>query len=184
MKFHHAELPGIFIIENNLFTDDRGVFVKVYHEQVFAAHGAPCHFQECFYSISHQNVIRGMHFQTPPFHNTRLVWVLAGAVRDVVVDIRQGSPTYSRGLAIELSADNGLSLLIPPGFAHGFAVLRPPAIVGYLQTSVYSQVHDLGVRYDSFGLDWGIPAPILSARDLSFPRLAEFDSPFIYKGEA
>ena len=179
MKFQPTQLPGVYTIGLNQLKDERGVFVKTYNEDVFKSEtGAALNWRESFYSVSKKNVIRGMHFQTPPFDNTKIVYVAAGKIRDVVLDIRRSSPAFGRHIAVELSADRVDAIYIPAGCAHGFLSLTDNATVIYLQTSVYSAQHDKGILWSSFGMNWGVTDPVLSPRDRAFPALAAFETPF------
>ena len=182
MKFEKTNLEGVYIIEPNIFEDDRGVFIKSYNESIFKENGIELEFKESFYSISKRDVIRGMHFQLFPHDYEKLVYVTDGAVIDIVLDIRKNSPTYSEYISVQLSGKNARQVYMPKGFAHGFAVISNSATVTYLQTATHSPEHDTGIRWDSFGMDWNIKTPILSQRDRAFPKLEEFDSPFLYKG--
>ncbi|MFY9387489.1 MAG: dTDP-4-dehydrorhamnose 3,5-epimerase family protein [Smithellaceae bacterium] len=179
MKFQPTQLPGVYTIGLNQQEDERGVFVKTYNEDVFKSEaGAALDWRESFYSVSKKNVIRGMHFQVPPFDNTKIVYVTAGKIRDVVLDIRRSSPAFGRHIAVDLSADRADAIYIPAGCAHGFLSLTDNATVIYLQTSVYSAQHDKGILWSSFGMNWGVTDPVLSPRDRAFPALATFETPF------
>lgn len=179
MKLVHTDFEGLMLLQTTPFDDRRGRFLKVFHEEWLAINGSDLHLREVYYSISGRDVIRGMHFQSPPHHHLKIVYVPHGRVLDVVLDIRGQSPTYGRFHTCELSAENALALIIPPGFAHGFHSLEDGTNVTYLQTSAYCSSHDHGVRYDSFGFIWNVQNPILSDRDLGFPRFSEFQSPFL-----
>lgn len=181
MKITKTDLRGLYIIKPKIFKDERGMFVKVFQEQVFKELGLLSNFKETFYSISKKNVIRGMHFQIPPFDHAKLVYVVEGKILDVILDIRKNSPTYGRCISLELSGRNKKAIYIPSGFAHGFIVKTDSAIVVYMQTTIYSPEYDKGIRWDSFGIDWGIKNPIISERDGNFPSLDRFKSPFVYK---
>jgi dTDP-4-dehydrorhamnose 3,5-epimerase len=171
-------LQGALLITMPAFTDDRGVFVKTFHETTLKNAGVSFTLRESYFSLSKKDVIRGMHFQLPPHHHSKIVFCPQGAIMDVIVDIRKNSPTYGQYFAHELSADNHLAYYIPEGFAHGFKSLTDDAITYYLVSSEYSQQHDTGIRYDSIGYDWQVEKPIISPRDLSFVGLKEFDSKF------
>lgn len=171
-------LPGLVLLRPRLFQDQRGVFIKTFHAATFRDLGLTFEPREEFYSISAQGVLRGMHFQVPPAAHAKLVYCTAGRVTDVVLDLRRSSPTYGRWHACELDAATRELLFIPPGFAHGFVAREAAATMVYLTTAEHSPTHDKGIRWDSFGYDWGMSNPILSARDAAFPTLAEFQSPF------
>lgn len=160
------------------FADARGTFVKTFHETILKEEGINFVLRESYFSLSKKDVIRGMHFQLPPHHHSKIVFCPQGAILDVIVDLRKSSPTYGQHFAHELSAENHLAYFIPEGFAHGFKSLTDDAITYYLVSSEYSQQHDTGIRYDSIGYGWGVDAPIISERDLSFVNMKEFDSPF------
>ena len=169
---------GAFLVRPPLFTDARGGFVKTFHRDRFREFGVEPVFTEEFYSTSAKDVIRGMHFQMPPADHDKYVCCLVGEVRDVILDLRGASPTYGQHFAVELSSENRLGLYIPSGFAHGFLSLNDGSLMLYKTTTVHAPACDAGIRWNSFGCDWGVAAPIVSARDAAFPALAEFASPF------
>lgn len=171
MELINTNLEGVIEVNNRIFEDHRGFFVKTFHEDVFKAAGLEYDFKESFYSISKKNVLRGMHFQTSPADHAKLVYVTQGEVLDVVVDIDQKSETFGQYFSTNLSLENGKSLYIGKGFAHGFLTLSETATVVYLTTTVHSPLHDTGIRWDSFAFDWGIERPILSDRDKNFSLL-------------
>lgn len=158
--------------------DERGTFVKTFHEERFAELGLPTDWREEYYSYSRKGVIRGMHFQTPPHDHEKLVYCMHGRVLDVVVDLRKESSTYGLHVALELDSALGHGLLIPKGMAHGFLALTEKVLMAYKVTTVYSPTNDAGIRWNSFGLDWGVDQPIVSARDRDHPEFANFISPF------
>ena len=175
-----SKLVGCYELQPKVFEDARGRFVKVFHEQAFAAQGLETGFAEEYYSVSHKNVLRGMHFQLPPMDHVKMVYCVEGEVLDAVVDLRVGSPTYGCFDLFELSAAKANSLYIPKGLAHGFCVRSALAIMVYKVSTVYSPAHDAGVLWDSMEIPWPISEPVMSARDATFPRLNEFVSPFSY----
>lgn len=180
MKIVDTNISGLKVIEPNKFEDTRGIFVKTFNNDFFKDNGLNIEIKETYYSISHQDVVRGMHFQTPPFDHIKLVYVPNGKIIDVVLDIRKNSSTYGKYFDISLSGENGKILVIPRGLAHGFKSLEDNTNVTYMQTTCYAPNNDGGVKFDSFGYDWLINNPKLSDRDLSFKELSEFDSPFIF----
>jgi dTDP-4-dehydrorhamnose 3,5-epimerase len=182
MKVLKTNLEGLFLIQSNVFKDQRGIFVKTFHKESFEENGLETVFRESFFSISKKNVIRGMHFQLPPDDHVKLVYCTYGKVLDVVVDIRNNSQTYGKSFSVELTEDNGNILYIPKGFAHGFKSLTDNSVVVYLTTKEYSPENDTGIRWDSFGFNWQVDNPILSERDKNFLPLSEFRSPFVYEG--
>lgn len=176
-----SKISGCFELQPKVFEDERGKFVKVFHKQVFAAHGLETNFAEEYYSLSHKNVIRGLHFQLPPMDHVKVVYCVEGEVLDVVVDLRVGSPTYGQHESFQLSATKANSIYIPKGMAHGFCVLSNSAIMVYKVSTAYSQAHDTGVLWSSANIRWPTQTPVLSNRDQSFPRLEQFSSPFHYE---
>lgn len=182
MQKIETALPGVCILEPKIFQDERGLFIKTFNQTIFDELGLPFSLAESYYSTSQKNVIRGMHFQTPPAAHVKLVYVTSGSITDVVVDIRRGSPTYGQSITIDLSATNRRLVYIPVGCAHGFLSLEDESCVVYCQSTGYAPESDAGIRYDSFGFDWGVADPIMSARDQAFPTLADFETPFHYDG--
>lgn len=178
MHIEETFIQGLKVVKLNQFKDQRGSFIKVFNFDFFTENGLTTDFKESYYSISAKNVIRGMHFQTPPADHTKLVYLNSGRILDVVLDIRKDSPTYGHHFSVELNAENPLMLYIPSGCAHGFLSLEEHSMVTYLQTSCYNQACDSGIRFDSFGMNWGITDPILSDRDGMFVGMNEFASPF------
>lgn len=180
MRFIQTPIEGLMVFEPTLFTDERGKFVKTYNDDFFRAHGLDITIKESYYSLSAKDVIRGMHFQTPPHDHIKIVYVPNGKIIDVVLDIRKGSPSYGTFFDIELSSENGKILIIPKGLAHGFKSIDDNTNVTYMQTSCYAPENDFGIHYNSFGYDWGVSEPKLSERDASFVFLDSFESPFVY----
>lgn len=176
-----SKISGCFELQPKVFKDTRGRFVKVFHEQAFAAHGLETDFAEEYYSVSYKDVIRGMHFQLPPMDHVKMVYCVEGEVLDVVIDLRMGSPTYGQHEAVQLSALKANSIYIPKGMAHGFCTLSKQAIMVYKVSTIYSPAHDTGVLWNSAGIPWPTEAAILSERDKSFVQLDQFDSPFRYE---
>ncbi|HEX8554479.1 MAG TPA: dTDP-4-dehydrorhamnose 3,5-epimerase [Sphingomonas sp.] len=168
--------------------DARGWFTEVYSEPAFAALGITCRFVQDNHSLSAPAwTLRGLHFQTPPRAQAKLVRCIRGRIFDVAVDVRRGSPTWGAWVGAELSADNGHQLFVPVGFAHGFLTLEPDCEVVYKCSDTYAPDRDAGIRWDdpAIGIAWPIPAdatPELSAKDGKQPLLADFDSPFPYDG--
>ncbi len=183
MKITPTKLPGVFVIESNSFQDERGVFVKVFHEETFKENNLDSDFKESFYSISNKDVVRGMHFHLPPNAHSKLVYVTNGSVLDVVLDLRKDSPTYGSYHSIELSQKNHTMMYIPVGCAHGFLSLEDNSCTVYLQTGMYSPSHDSGINVHSFGMKWPANKLIVSKRDQDLINLQDFDSPFSYTYE-
>lgn len=178
MNIRKTSFEGLYILETVNFQDIRGGFQKLFNCDYFTMNGLDTDFKEFYYSVSHKDVIRRMHFQLPPFEHTKLVFVSRGKIRDVVVDIRKSSETYGKCFSIELDDCKGQYLYIPKGFAHGFLSKEDDTIVNYAQTSGYSKEHDCGIAYDSIDFDWNIKEPVMSGRDLAFVALENFKSPF------
>lgn len=178
MKILETGINGLFQVQLNRFIDNRGWFFKNYNTDLFGKENLEFDIEESYFSYSKKNVIRGMHFQIPPYDHVKLVSVVKGRILDVVVDLRKNSPTYKKYLAFELSEENNISLYIPKGLAHGFAVLSEDAITSYMVGKGYSKDHDDGIRFDSFGFEWPISNPILSERDNSFKSIDDYTTPF------
>jgi dTDP-4-dehydrorhamnose 3,5-epimerase len=176
--------PGCFQLVPDIRRDERGSFVKVFHEDIFRQHGLRTDFAEEYYSVSRQRVLRGLHFQTPPREHAKLVYCVQGSVLDVAVDLRVGSPTYGQHIEYTLSDDNAHMLYLPAGVAHGFYTLSPQALMMYKVTSTYAPENDSGILWSSIGIDWPDADPILSERDRRFAALADFASPFSFQGES
>jgi dTDP-4-dehydrorhamnose 3,5-epimerase len=178
MTINKTPFDGLYVLETINFQDNRGGFQKLFNYEFFKEHGLDTDFKEFYYSVSQKNVVRGMHFQLPPFDHTKLVYVSKGRIKDVCVDIRKQSPTYGKCFSLELDDQQAKYLYIPRGFAHGFLSMEDGSIVNYAQTSCYSKEHDCGISQKSIGFDWGIDNPIVSGRDLTFVDLKDFNSPF------
>jgi dTDP-4-dehydrorhamnose 3,5-epimerase len=178
MNFIKTDLEGVYLIETKIFNDERGFFIKTFAVDSFKSLGVDYEFKEAFYTISRKNVVRGMHFQTPPHDGAKLAFVPHGKILDVVLDIRKNSTTYGKYISIGLSSKDSMAIYIPCGFAHGFISKCNYTIVVYMQTAMYSVSHDSGVRWNSFGFDWGTDNPIVSKRDANLAPLNSFKSPF------
>ncbi len=177
-KITTCPINGVFIIESSVFTDERGIFIKTFHENFFMGSHFNTFFKEEYYSVSNKNVIRGMHFQTPPFAHEKIVYCVNGKILDVILDLRKESPTYKKSFSVELNGSDGKIIYIPKGLAHGFCALIDNSIMMYKVSTVYCQNNDCGVRWDSFNFTWPVEKPIISSRDLSFPPLETFNNPF------
>ena len=166
--------------------DTRGWFTETYSVPAFAALGIDCIFLQDNHSLSFSIfTLRGLHLQTSPRGQDKLVRCIRGRIFDAAVDVRRGSPTYGKWVGAELSAENGHQLFIPIGFAHGFLTLESECEVVYKCSDTYALAHETGIRWDSAGIDWPMPdgtMPELSPKDLILPTLADFDSPFPYDG--
>lgn len=180
IQFTESKLSGCFVIQFPVAHDYRGHFVKTIQRSVFEAQGLEADFKECFYSTSYENVLRGMHFQTPPSDHAKLVYCTAGAIYDMALDLRVGSPTYGQYEVYELSSNASNAVYLPRGIAHGFYAREAPAIMVYHVTSEHDPAHDEGIRWNSFGAVWPTDTPIVSPRDAAFVSLKDFKSPFQY----
>jgi dTDP-4-dehydrorhamnose 3,5-epimerase len=173
--FTPLDIPGVILVTPTTRGDSRGWFREMFKSEEFSAAGIPASFLQENASQSVKGVLRGLHFQRPPFAQGKLVSVTAGSVFDVAVDLRTGSPTYGKWVGQELSIANGCQLWIPEGFAHGFCVLSEEAQLAYKVTAPYSGPHDGGVLWNdpAIGIDWPLSEPLLSDKDMSQPLLAD-----------
>jgi dTDP-4-dehydrorhamnose 3,5-epimerase len=182
MPFQTTTLQGLLIFEPTVFEDSRGYFFEAYNEQAFEKEGLAIKFVQDNQSKSSYGVIRGLHYQLTPYAQTKLVRVLEGSILDVAVDIRRGSPTFGQSFTIELSAVNKKQLFIPAGFAHGFSVLSPTAIVLYKCDQFYNKESEGGIRYDdpSLDIDWQIETDkaIISEKDMALPLFSQCKNNF------
>ncbi len=170
-------LPGCFLLKPKRVEDARGVFVKTYHEGLYRELGIQMEIREEFYSVSRKGVVRGMHFQLPPHEHDKLVYCTRGIVHDVLLDLRKG-PGYGQVASVDISEVSGHTVFIPKGVAHGFVSLTDEALMLYKTSTVHMPESDGGILWNSFGFDWGIDMPVLSARDQQHQALAQFSSPF------
>ena len=180
MKIKKTKISDCYEIFVSKQSDERGWFFKSYNREIYDEYNLNINFAEMYTTFSVYGSLRGLHFQTPPFEHDKLVCCVIGRVFDVVLDLREYSPTYKKYQSFELSNVTGNALLIPAGTAHGFTPLsRRGAIINYVVSSVYSPDNDKGILWNSAGIDWPIDNPILSKRDKSFPPLSDFDTPFL-----
>lgn len=184
MEVIKTELEGVVIIEPKIFRDARGYFFESFSQKEFEEKVRKIAFVQDNESMSSYGVMRGLHFQLPPFTQSKLVRCVKGKVLDVAVDIRKGSPTFGKHVSVELSEDNHRQFFVPRGFAHGFTVLSETAVFQYKCDNFYAPQSDGGISIldDSLGIDWKLPADIvvLSEKDTKHPLLKDFDSPFKY----
>jgi dTDP-4-dehydrorhamnose 3,5-epimerase len=182
MKFTKTSIEGLVIIEPRVFGDERGYFLESYNEKEFEQAICKVSFVQDNESKSSKGVLRGLHFQKPPFNQAKLVRCIEGRVLDVAVDIRKGSPTYGKHVAIELSGENKKQVFVPRGFAHGFSVLSESAVISYKVDNRYAPEYDAGIRFDdeSLQIDWRLPQEEvqLSDKDKNLPSFKDLDSPF------
>lgn len=177
MRFKTLELAGLILIEPRVFSDERGFFLESFRGDLFREAGIDCDFVQDNHSLSRRNTLRGLHFQTTP-GQAKLVRCSRGAIWDVAVDIRPGSPTFGKWEGRELNAENHHQLFIPIGFAHGFAVLSEVAEVQYKCSAIYNAATEAGIAWDDpeLAIDWKVDAPILSGRDQKNPSFATYRS--------
>lgn len=177
MKINKTSLDGVVVIEPDVFGDSRGYFFESYNEKKFHELGITAKFIQDNESKSRYGVLRGLHFQAAPYTQTKLVRVISGKVLDVIVDIRRGSLTFGHHVAVELSGENKLQMLVPRGYAHGFVVLSDEVTFVYKCDNVYMPSHERGVAFDdpALAIDWRIPAAqmILSGKDQKNPLFAD-----------
>lgn len=186
IRIDDTKIPEIKILKPQLFEDGRGVFSEVYNKRALAEHGITCEFVQDNSSLSRDiGVVRGLHFQAPPFAQDKLIHVARGAIFDVAVDIRTGSPTFGRHVSQVLSEEAWNQMLVPAGFAHGFCTLEPNTVVLYKTSHYYAPDHEQGIRWNDpeLSISWPITTDqaILSDKDWSLPVLAEIKSPFTYR---
>lgn len=184
MEVIKTDIEGVVIIEPKVWRDERGYFFESFSQREFCEKVRRVNFVQDNESMSSYGVMRGLHFQRPPFTQSKLVRCVRGAVLDVAVDIRKGSPTFGQHVAVELTEDNHRQFFVPRGFAHGFAVLSDVAVFQYKCDNFYAPQADGGIsiKDESLGIDWHIPVDkaILSEKDLKHAVLRDFDSPFDY----
>ncbi|WP_211999755.1 dTDP-4-dehydrorhamnose 3,5-epimerase [Chitinophaga sp. HK235] len=184
MSFSETGLPGLLVYEPKVFGDSRGYFFESYNANTFRDAGIEYTFIQDNQARSTYGVLRGLHYQLEPYAQTKLVRVLEGKIIDAVVDIRKGSPTYGKSFTIELSAENKLQLLVPKGFAHGYAVISETAEVMYKCDNFYHKGSEGGIIYNDpdLNIDWGIELnnAIISDKDLALPRLTDISHNFVF----
>ena len=187
MQIDPTSLPGVVILTPRVFTDARGRFCETWNRARLAAAGIDIDFVQDNESLSHTpGTVRGLHYQSPPMAQDKLVRVLAGEILDVAVDVRRGSPGYGRWVRVVLSADNARQLLVPAGFLHGFVTRAPDTVVGYKCSAPYAPACDGAVAFadPDLDIDWGIDAAaaVVSDKDAAAPRFKDWESPFAYAG--
>lgn len=180
MRVVATPLAGVVVVEPRVFGDARGFFCETYHADRYRAAGIDAAFVQDNVSRSRRGTLRGLHFQAPPHAQAKLVSVLDGAVFDVVVDLRAGSPTYGRWVGADLTAENMRQLYVPEGFAHGFVVTSESALFSYKCSGAYAPASEGSVRWDdpALAIDWPVAVPILSEKDAAAPSFAALASPF------
>ena len=185
MEVIKTRIDGVVIIEPKVFSDARGYFLESFSQREFEEKVRKINFVQDNESKSSHGVMRGLHFQNPPYTQSKLVRCVRGIVLDVAIDIRKGSPTYGQHVAVELSEENHLQFFVPRGFAHGFSVLSDTAVFQYKCDNFYAPQSDCGINIldKSLGIDWRIPVneAILSEKDTKHALMKDFESPFSYK---
>lgn len=181
MTFINTSIPDVWIIEPSVFSDERGYFMESYNSKWFLEHGIAVNFVQDNESKSKKDVVRGLHFQKPPYSQGKLIRVIKGAVLDVAVDLRKSSPHYGQHIIVELSEENKRMFWMPEGFAHGFRTLRDDTVLSYKCTSHYHKEAEGSILWndETLNIPWGIEHPILSAKDTLSPHFIDFRSPFI-----
>jgi dTDP-4-dehydrorhamnose 3,5-epimerase len=185
MEIIQTGIEGLFVIKPQIFEDIRGYFFESYSKEMLSGLGACYDFVQDNQSFSHIGVLRGLHFQNPPFEQCKLVRVIQGSVQDVAVDIRKNSPTYGKYHSVILSGDNKLMYLVPPGFAHGFLALEDNTIFAYKCSRTYNKVSEGAIRWNDpdLGIEWMIKEPLLSDKDLAAGLFKGFVSKFLFPGK-
>jgi len=180
MELINTHIKDLYVIKSRVFTDPRGYFYESFNRETFQGMGLNIDVCQTNISRSQAGVVRGLHFQSPPHEQGKLIRVISGAVLDVVVDIRKESATYGQHFAQELSEENKLCMWVPPGFAHGFRTLLDDTIFYYYCTGYYNRAAEGAIRWDDpdLGIRWGISNPVLSEKDAVAPRLRSIESPF------
>lgn len=188
MQVHETGFPGLLVLEPRVFQDERGFFLESYNRESFGRLGIHCEFVQDNHAYSKDiSVLRGFHFQAPPAAQAKLVWVTRGAVLDVVVDLRKGSPMYGKWQHVILSAANFKRMFIPRGFGHAYVTIMPDTEFQYKVDAPYAPECEGGIAWDDpdIGMEWAVAlqgrAPVMSEKDKRLPKLADFDSPFIYE---
>jgi len=184
MEFIKTKFSSVYLVKPRVFLDNRGFFLESYSYQKFVEQGITAPFVQDNHSRSVQkNVLRGLHFQLPPFAQSKLIRVTRGAVYDVIADLRRGSPTYGKWQGFELSDENYMILYVPRGFAHGFCTLSENTEVQYKVDNPYSQKHDSGILWNDpdLAITWPCDQPILSDKDAKLATMRDFSSPFSFK---
>ena len=178
METYHTTIEGCFEIIPKIFSDNRGKFIKPYHIDELKQADINLTITEEYYSVSNKNVIRGLHFQTPPKATAKLITCIKGRIFDAVVDLRKNSSTYLKTYSLELSEENSKLLFIPVGLAHGFCSLEDNSLVLYMCSEMFSPDNDSGIHWDSAGIDWPVKNPRVSEKDENLLKLEFFNNPF------
>lgn len=182
MKFEETRIPGVIILHPDVFADARGYFMESYSRKKWEEAGLHYTFVQDNESLSGKGVLRGLHFQKPPFAQDKIVRVIRGAVMDVAVDLRKGSPTYGQHVCVELTEKNKLQFLLPAGMAHGFVTREDNTVFAYKVTAPYAPQTEGSILWNDpdLGIDWKCDNPLLSDKDRQGVRLKDFESPFVF----
>ena len=176
MTFHDTPLPGVHFVDADVFPDERGAFIRAWLPEDFAAKGLETRLAQGSFAVNRRRgTIRGMHYQTAPFEEVKLIRVVRGAIFDVALDLRRDSPTFLQWVGVELAADRPRMLYVPRGCAHGYQTLTDDAEVFYLVSTAYSPAHQTGVRWNdpAFGIEWPLgPPTVINERDATYPDFA------------
>jgi dTDP-4-dehydrorhamnose 3,5-epimerase len=186
LEVQSLAIPGVLLVKPVRHRDDRGFFSETFKARELAAHGVDCNFVQDNHSLSAEaGTVRGLHFQTPPFAQDKLVRVIRGSILDIAVDLRRGSPTYGQHVAVELSAENWWQLFVPVGFAHGFCTLEPDTEIAYKVSDYYAPNNDAGILWNdaALGIAWpDFAGSQVSAKDARLPALSTVEPPFVWRG--
>lgn len=180
MELVNTGIEGLWVIKPKVFADARGYFFESYNKDLFTQNGLNLNFVQDNQSLSHKGVLRGLHFQNPPFAQGKLVRVITGAVYDVAVDIRKNSPTYGKSFGAELTEENKMMMYIPEGFAHGFLTLKDNTIFSYKCTNFYNKASEDSIKWNdpTVGIKWNVENPLLSEKDISGKDFKDYKSQF------
>jgi dTDP-4-dehydrorhamnose 3,5-epimerase len=175
MKFYKSDLDGVWVIQPNIYTDNRGQFLETFRKEIFRQQGVLFDYVQDNISTSARGTIRGLHYQTVPHAQAKLVMAVHGTIRDVAVDLRKSSKTFGESFSTVLSSENRKMMLVPPGFAHGFSVLSEEATVYYKCNAYYDKDSERGVRWNdpALSINWDVDNPILSKKDKQLPLLKD-----------
>ena len=177
-EIHKTKLNGCIELIPKSFVDNRGITIKPFHKKTFEELGLEGCFEEDLMVTSQKGVLRGLHMQSPPFQQAKLLYCVRGSIFDVAVDVRKESPSYGKYVSFFVDARRNNMIYIPAGFAHGYQVLEESTTVIYKMTSIYSPEHEAGIQWNSVGIQWPLSEPILSEKDKVLPKLKDFVSPF------
>lgn len=174
-------IPGFVAFKAVRHLDERGSFIKPFDKRLLESKGISMPVAEAYFSESHQGVLRGFHFQTPPHEHQKIVTCLSGRILDVFLDLRTGSPAFGKPQSFELRGEDPTVLVIPAGVAHAFYSYEDHSLMAYWVDSCHAPQHDMGLKWDSVGFEWPVTKPILSPRDAALPPFSEFRSPFVFR---